>query len=92
MIETDIINDDIPLLSKSSMKKGEMKINFQNDTFTIMNESIPLVTTDSGHYAIPITKAKQVINNIEREPEILIILTVNQTLLIMIWQLNYTAN
>ena len=66
-IETDVIEGDIPLLlSKSSMKRGNMKINFQDDTITILHEIIPLMTTSSGHYIIPITKAKQIINNFER--------------------------
>ena len=43
-----------------------MKINFQDDTITILDENIPLMTTSSGHYAIPITKTKQIINNFER--------------------------
>ena len=43
-----------------------MKIYFQDDTITILDENIPLMTTSSGHYAIPITKAKQIINNFER--------------------------
>ena len=66
-IETDVTEGDIPLLlSKSSMKRGNMKVNFQDDTITILDENIPLMTTSSGHYAIPITKAKQIINNFER--------------------------
>ena len=66
-IETDVIEGDIPLLlSKSSMKRGNMKINFQDDTITILYKNILLMTTSSGHYAIPITKAKHVINNFER--------------------------
>ena len=48
------------------MKTENMKINFQDDTITILDENIPLMTTSSGHYAIPITKAKQIINNFER--------------------------
>ena len=43
-----------------------MKINFQDDTITILYENIPLLTTSSGHYAIPITKTKQIINNFKR--------------------------
>ena len=43
-----------------------MKINFQDDTITILDENNLLMTTSSGHYAIPITKAKQIINNFER--------------------------
>ena len=43
-----------------------MKINFQDDTIAILYENIPLLATSSGHYAIPITKAKQIINNFKR--------------------------
>ena len=43
-----------------------MKINFQDDTITILDENIPLMTTFCGHYAIPITKTKQITNNFER--------------------------
>ena len=58
-IQSDIFDNDIPLLfSRSSMKKAEMKINFQNDTIKALRENIPLVTTTSGHYAIPLTSAK----------------------------------
>ena len=46
------------------MKTENMKINFQDDTITILDENIPLMTTSSGHYAIPIRK--QIINNFER--------------------------
>ena len=66
-IDTDVIEGDIPLLlSKSSMKKVNMKLNFQDDTVNVFNENIPLITTISGHYAIPLTTAKQLINNIDR--------------------------
>ena len=67
-IMTDVVDSDIPLLfSKSSMKRANMKLNFQDDTIIIFNENIPLITTQSGNYAIPITKAKQLINNLDRE-------------------------
>ena len=49
------------------MKKMEVKINFQNDTINVFGESIPLITTTSGHYAIPLTSVKQAISNIDRE-------------------------
>ena len=66
-IETDVIEGDIPLLlSKSSMKRGNMKINFQDDRIAILDENIPLMKTSSGYYTIPITKAKQIINNFKR--------------------------
>ena len=63
-IQTDVIENDIPLfLSKSSMKKAEMTLDFQNDIANAFGEKIqiPVIKTSSGHYAIPITKAKQII-------------------------------
>ena len=74
-IETDVVDNDIPLLfSKSSMKRANMKLNFQNDTINIFDENIPLITTNSGHYRIPITKVKQLINNLNRESDMSITL------------------
>ena len=79
-IVTDVVNSDIPLLfSKSSMKRANMKLNFQDDTITIFNENIPFITTQSGHYAIPITKAKQLINNVDRETNMPITLTLSDS-------------
>ena len=43
-----------------------MKINFQDDRIRVLDETIPLMTTSSGHYAIPITKAKQIIKDFEK--------------------------
>ena len=66
MIKTDVIDKDLPLLlSKAFMKNGNMVLNFQNDTASIFDESIPLTVTSSGHYVIPISKPKQLINSID---------------------------
>ena len=66
-IQSGIINNNIPFLfSNSSMKKTQMKINFQNDTINAFGENIPLISTTSGHYAILLTQAKQFMNNIDR--------------------------
>ena len=51
-----------------------MKLNFQNDTINIFDENIPLITTSSGH-TIPIVKAKQLINNLNRESDMSVTLT-----------------
>ena len=59
------------------MKKAEMKINFQNDTINAFRENIILITTTSGHYAISLTSAKQATNNISRENNSAITLTIN---------------
>ena len=61
-IQTDVTENNIPvLLSKSSMKKAKMTLDFQNDIANAFGEKIPLITTSSGHYAIVITKVKQII-------------------------------
>ena len=44
-----------------------MKTNFQTGTINAFGEIISLTATTSGHYAIPLTQAKQVINNIDRQ-------------------------
>ena len=57
------------------MKRANMKLNFQNNTINIFDENNPLIKTSSGHYVIPITKAKQLINNLNRESDMSITLT-----------------
>ena len=51
-----------------------MKLNIQNDTINIFDENIPLITTSSGH-TIPIMKAKKLINNLNRESDMSVTLT-----------------
>ena len=77
-IQSDILdNDALLLFSQSSMKKAEIKINFQNDTINAFGENIPLKKQPSGHYAIPLTSAKQAINNIDKENNSAITLNIN---------------
>lgn len=65
-IKTYIIDADIPmLLSKSSMKKGGIELKFASDTISFLGDEIPLQTTTSGLYCLPITPAKQVIKRID---------------------------
>ena len=52
------------------MKRGNMKINFQDDTITTLYENIPLLTTSSGHYAIPITKTNK-LSTISKEDQLI---------------------
>ena len=64
MLNTDIVESDIPvLLSQISMKKADMTIDFKNDA-TLFGESVKLITTKSGHYTIPISPYKTVLNNL----------------------------
>ena len=64
-ISVDIIQKDIPLLlSKSFMKQSNMILDFTNDTLSAFGQLIPLTTTMSGHYTLPINKPKQLIMNL----------------------------
>ena len=55
MIQTDLVDSDIPLLlSKPDMKRLGLQINMENDTAKIFDKVIDLGTTTSGHYFIPI--------------------------------------
>ena len=56
-IVTDVVDADIPLLlSKDSMKRARICLNFENDSIMMFKKKIPLRCTSSGHYHIPITK------------------------------------
>ena len=56
-ILTDVVDCNIPLLlSKHSMKNGEMCLNFKNDSILIRGKCIKLRSTSSGHYALPLTR------------------------------------
>ena len=55
-IDTDVVECNIPmLLSKKAMKKGEMILNFANDSLKIADQVVPLSSTVSGHYLLPIS-------------------------------------
>ena len=54
-LKTDVVDSEIPLvMSKSSMKKANMKINTQNDTAEILGVKVNLHSTSSGHYCVPV--------------------------------------
>ena len=59
-LETDIVDADIPLLlSKDSLKRAGTILDFNNDTSIMLGETQSLVSTESGHYAIPVTMTRQ---------------------------------
>lgn len=67
-IKTDIVDANIPLLlSRSTMKKARMLLNFDDDTIVYNDSEIPLQTTSNGLYALPITSPKQLINNVNND-------------------------
>ena len=56
-IEASIVANEIPLLmSRSSMKKGQMIINFDDDMAQILGNQVKVNCTSTGHYCIPLTK------------------------------------
>ena len=60
MLETDIIDRDIPLLlSRESMKKAGMTLYFEHDTAVIFGTPVHLTVTKSGHYTLPLTRPVQ---------------------------------
>ena len=56
-IEANIVANEIPLLmSRSSMKKAQMIINFDDDMAQILEDQVKLSCTSTGYYCIPVTK------------------------------------
>ena len=56
----DIVKVNIPLLlSKESMKKANTVLNFEKDTAEMFGQVIPLISTTSGHYALPIIPSRR---------------------------------
>ena len=53
LIETDVVESDIPMLmSRSAMKKAGMKLDLLNDKAEIFGKEVDLQSTSSGHYVI----------------------------------------
>ena len=62
MLNTDIEASDIPLLlPRKSMKKANIILDYKNDHAVIFDQSIQLIVTKSGHYAIPINPYKTIL-------------------------------
>ena len=86
-IQSDKLDNDISLLfTQSSMKKAEMKKQFQNDTINALRLSIDYHHQQSLCHSP--TPAKQAINNIDRKNNSAITLTINN----INKQLNQTIN
>ena len=57
MIESEIVDNEIPLLlSRNSMKTANMILNLKDDTARIGNKVIDLACTNTWHYCLPLTK------------------------------------
>ena len=55
MLETDVVEADIPcLLSKAALKRAGTVLKLETDQAEIFGRTIDLESTSSGHYALPI--------------------------------------
>ena len=79
MSNTDISNDITLLLSQKSMEKAGMTLDFKSDNAVVFGESVKLITTKFGHYTIPVSPHKTVLNNLTTGINTNIILTTIQT-------------
>ena len=56
-LQCEVVECDIPLLlSKDSMKKAKAQLNFEEDTISFLNESLPIHISKSGHYCISLVR------------------------------------
>ena len=80
LISTDVIDKEIPLLlSRESMRKAKMKLDFSNDTVELADEMIKLDSTDSGHYIVPLTKPVKLMRRIDKDDSVQFTLSVSET-------------
>ena len=63
------------LLSRKSMKRAGMTIDFKNDQAIAFKEQIQLINTKSGHYTIPIRPYNAILNNIATGTNTEVVLT-----------------
>ena len=55
-LTTDVVDNNIPLLlSRRSMKRTGMVLDFKNDIVRINNRAMKLKVTNTGHYALPLS-------------------------------------
>ena len=67
LISTDIVDTEIPLLlSKTTMKRAGMKLDFDEDTLDVFGEKIHLTTTNSGLYSFSLTKSVHLLEKLEQ--------------------------
>ena len=55
-LTTDVVDNNIPLLlSRRSMKRTGMVLDFKNDIVRINDRAMKLKVTNTGHYALPLS-------------------------------------
>ena len=55
LMDVEVIENDIPLISKGAMKQIGMWLDFSKDEVMIDGEVIKLMCTTTGHYCLPVT-------------------------------------
>ena len=64
-LESEVVADNLPLLlSKSFMKRGQAQIDTEKDEIVILGQTIKMINTSSGHYAVPLTPKASVIHKL----------------------------
>ena len=80
MLKADVVDGELPLLlSKDCMKRTKSELNFKNDTITILDQTLNLLATRSGHYALPLGKDKEIFTGSSKNPEIKLTLHANHS-------------
>ena len=55
LLKADVVEGELPLLlSRSFMKQANSELNFKEDTIKILDQTLNLLTTQSGHYVLPL--------------------------------------
>ena len=63
-LDTDVVMEDIPLLfSRSSMKRANTQLDTSKDTVNMLGEKIKLIVTSTGHYAVPISRGRKILED-----------------------------
>lgn len=61
-LQADVVHNDIPmLLSRVAMKRAKTVLDTINDKVMMCGEEIKLITTSSGHYAVPICRNRAIL-------------------------------
>ena len=63
----DVIDTELPLLSKNAMQLVKVKIDFDNNIINVFGEDIDISFTESGHYFTPISLTNTAISEVDKD-------------------------
>ena len=61
----DVIDTELPLLSKNTMQLVKVNIDF-DDIINVFGEDIDILFTESGHYFTPISLTNKAISEVDK--------------------------